>query len=81
MSKSLVQQLAEINTSTLHNMRFLLEAYSDEVLKAIDTHTHMQAEANTDLLDNIQHEVSSIIRTLREVETIIQQHTNQKDVL
>ncbi len=80
MAKSLAQQLTEINNSTLHNMHFLLEAYSDDVLKAIDTHTYIQAEANTDLLDNIQQEVSSIIRTLREVETIIQQHTNQKDI-
>ena len=81
MAKSLAQQLTEINTSTLHNMRFLLESYSSETLKVIDTHDLMQAEANTNLLDNIQHEVSSIIRTLGEVQTIIQQHTNQKDVL
>ena len=77
--KSLAQQLQEINNSTLHNMRFLLEAYSDEVLKAIDTHTYLQADTNNDLLANIQHEVSSIVRTLREVQAIIQQRTNLKD--
>ena len=79
--KSLQQQLTEINTSTLHNMNFLLESYTSEILNAIDTHILSQTNTNTDLLANIHNEVSSIIQTLQDVETIIQQHTNQKDVL
>ena len=79
--KSLQQQLTEINTITLHNMNFLLESYTSEILNAIDTHILSQTNTNTDLLANIHNEVSSIIQTLQGVETIIQQHTNQKDVL
>lgn len=50
MQQTLQQQLKEINNSTLHNMRFLLESYSNEVLKAIDRQNATQAENQEDVL-------------------------------
>ena len=77
--KSLAQQLQEINTSTLHNMNFLLESYTSEVLNTIDTHILSQTHASTDLLANIHNEVSSIIQTLQDVETVIADYTQTKE--
>ena len=79
--KSLAQQLQEINNSTLHNMNFLLESYTSEVLNAIDTHILSQTHASTDLLTNIHNEVSSIIHTLQNVETVIADYTHTKEPL
>ena len=71
----LQEQLKEINNSTLHNMRFLLESYSNEVLAAIDQQNATQAENQDDLLNTIRREVSSVIRTLRGIETVINHNT------
>ncbi len=73
--KTLQQQLSDINASALHNMRFLLEAYSKEVLEAIDRHVLFQQHDQSFLVKEIQHEVASIMDTLKSVETAIQQHT------
>ena len=73
--QTLQQQLKEINNSTLHNMRFLLESYSNEVLAAIDQQNATQAENQDDLLNTIRREVSSVIRTLQGIETVIKHNT------
>ncbi len=75
-NKSLQKQLEQINSSTLHNLRFLLESYSNEVLEAIDRQTSIQAEAQEDALNIIRREVSSVIRTLQGIETVINHHYN-----
>ena len=76
MTKPTLQdQLKEINNSTLHNMRFLLESYSNEVLEAIDQQNATQEENNDDVLNTIRREVSSVIRTLRGIETVINHNT------
>ena len=73
--QSLQQQLQEINNSTLHNMRFLLESYSNEVLEALDQQNTLQEESHDDVLHTIRREVSSVIRTLRGIETVINHNT------
>lgn len=73
--QTLPQQLQEINNSTLHNMRFLLESYSNEVLEAIDRQSTKQTEVNDDVLNTIRREVSSVIRTMQGIETVIQHNT------
>ena len=73
--QTLQQQLQEINNSTLHNMRFLLESYSNEVLEAIDRQSTKQTEVQEDVLNTIRREVSSVIRTLRGIETVINHNT------
>ena len=73
--QTLQQQLKEINNSTLHNMRFLLESYSNEVLEAIDKQNATQAENQDDVLSTIRREVSSVIRTLQGIETVINHNT------
>ena len=73
--QTLQQQLQEINNSTLHNMRFLLESYSNEVLEAIDRQSTKQTEVNDDVLNTIRREVSSVIRTMQGIETVIQHNT------
>ena len=70
------EQLKEINNSTLHNIRFLLEAYSQEVLEAIDEHILSLERKSTEPLELIKKEVSSVIRTLQGIETVINQHYN-----
>ncbi len=72
---TLQQQLKEINNSTLHNMRFLLESYSNEVLEALDQQTSNQNQKYDDALNTIQREVSSVIRTLQGIETVISHNT------
>ena len=74
-NKSLQQQLQEINNSTLHNMRFLLESYSNEVLEAIDRQSKIENEIQEDVLNTIRREVSSVIRTLQGIETVINHNT------
>ena len=73
--KPLQQQLQEINTSILHNMRFLLESYSSEVLEALDRQGTIQTELQDDVLTTISREVSSVIRTLQGIETVINHNT------
>jgi len=73
--QTLQQQLQEINNSTLHNMRFLLESYSTEVLEAIDRQSIKQTEVQDDVLNTIRREVSSGIRTLQGIETVINHNT------
>ena len=73
--QTLQEQLKEINNSTLHNMRFLLESYSNEVLEAIDKQNSTQEENKDDVLNTIRREVSSVIRTLRGIETVINHNT------
>ena len=76
--QTLQQQLQEINNSTLHNMRFLLESYSNEVIKALDQQATEKKEVNDDGLTTIRREVSSVIRTLQGIETVINHHTYPK---
>ncbi len=78
MDITLQEQLQEINNSTLHNMRFLLESYSNEVLEAIDQQATEQTEINDEVLTTIRREVSSVIRTLRGIETVINHHVHTK---
>jgi len=73
--QKLQKQLQEINNSTLQNMRFLLESYSNEVLEALDQQAMEQTEINDDTLTTIRREVSSVIRTLQGIETVINHHT------
>ena len=73
--KTLQEQLKEINNSTLHNMRFLLESYSNEVLEAIDKQSSVQASDQEEVFHIIRREVSSVIRTLRGIETVINHNT------
>ncbi len=74
--QTLQEQLKEINNSTLHNMRFLLESYSNEVIEAIDRqNTNQTEEVQDDILKTIRREVSSVIRTLRGIETVINHNT------
>ena len=73
--QTLQEKLKEINNSTLHNMRFLLESYSNEVLKALDQQAIEQTETQEDSCNTIRREVSSVIRTLQGIETVINHHT------
>ena len=73
--QTLQEEFKEINNSTLHNMRFLLESYSNEVLEAIDRQSIKQTEVQDDVLNTIRREVSSVIRTLQGIETVINHNT------
>ena len=73
--QTLQKQLQEINNSTLHNMRFLLEPYSNEVLEAIDRQSTKETEIQDDTLNTIRREVSSVMRTLQGIEAVINHHT------
>ena len=68
---TLQEQLKQINNSTLHNIRFLLEAYSEEVLEAIDEHILSLERKHDEPIKQIQQEVKNIIRTLKSIETVI----------
>ena len=76
MSTTLQQQLQEINNSTLHNMRFLLECYSNEVLEAIDEHILSLERKSVEPYGLIKKEVSSVIGTLQGIQTVINHNTN-----
>ena len=71
MRVTLEEKLKEINNSTLHNMRFLLEAYSEEVLQALDEHIDTMEKKNKEPLQQIHKEVKAVIQTLRGIETVI----------
>jgi len=72
---TLQQELEIINNSTLHNMRFLLESYTNEVLEAIDKQSTKSKDSEDDVMHTIRREVSSVIRTLRGIETVINHNT------
>lgn len=72
---TLKTQLKTINNGTLQNMRFLLESYSHEVLEALDRKIAQEAEAEDDTCNTIRREVSSVIKTLQGIETVINHHT------
>ncbi len=74
----LQKQLKEINNSTLQNMRFLLESYSNEVLEALDQQAEKQTEPHEYTCNTIKRKVSSVIRTLQGIETVINHHTYTK---
>ncbi len=76
--QTLQEKLKEINNSTLHNMRFLLESYSNEVLEALDQQATKQTETQEDTCNTMRREVSSVIRTLQGIETVINHHTYTK---
>jgi len=71
--QTLQQQLKEINNSTLHNMRFLLESYSNEVLEAIES--SIQSSDQEEVFQSIRRDVSSVINMLRGIETVINHNT------
>lgn len=71
---TLQQQLKEINQSTIHNIRFLLESYSEEVLEAIDEHVLSLERRNKESLEEIKKEVKTVIRTLKGIEAVITHH-------
>ncbi len=73
--KILQEQLKEINNSTLHNMRFLLESYSNEVLEAIDKQSSVQVSDQEEVFQTIRRDVSSVINMLRGIETVISHNT------
>ena len=73
--QTLQQQLKEINNSTLHNMRFLLESYSNEVLEAIDKQSSVQTSDQEEVFQSIRRDVSSVINMLRGIETVINHNT------
>ena len=73
--QTLQQQLKEINNSTLHNMRFLLESYSNEVLEAIDKQSSVQTSNQEEVFQAIRRDVSSVINMLRGIETVINHNT------
>ena len=75
MHQTLQQQFKEINNSTLHNMRFLLESYSNEVINAIDQQIATEVENSDDDIHAIRREVSSVIRTLKGMQTVINHNT------
>lgn len=72
--KTLQEQLKEINNSTLRNMQFLLESYSSEVLEALKSYNTTTEESQSVTLEAIHKEVSSVIHTLRGIETVINHH-------
>jgi len=73
--QTLQQQLKEINNSTLHNMRFLLESYGNEVLEAIDKQSSVQTSNQEEVFQAIRRDVSSVINMLRGIETVINHNT------
>ena len=73
--KTLQEQLKEINNSTLHNMRFLLDSYSNEVLEAIDKQSSVQVNDQEEVFQTIRRDVSSVINMLRGIETVINHNT------
>lgn len=77
--RTLRQRLREINNSTLHNMRFLLESYSEEVLVAIDEHIVSMERKQEEPLDVIEKEVQAVIHTLKGIEEVIAQQKETRD--
>ena len=74
----LYKRLREINNSTMHNLHFLLESHSTEILQAIADHTADQKISQDETLEAIRLEVSTVIRTLQGIETVIQHNKHMK---
>ena len=68
----LYKRLKEINQSTMHNLHFLLESHSTEILQAIASHNADSKIEHDETLEAIRLEVSTVIRTLQGIETVIQ---------
>jgi len=71
-TKPLYKQLKEINQSTMHNLHFLLESHSTEILQAIASHQADSKMSHDETLEAIRLEVSTVIKTLQGIETVIQ---------
>ena len=74
----LYKRLREINNSTMHNLHFLLESHSTEILQAIADHTADQKISQDETLEAIRLEVSTVIRTLQGIETVIEHNKHIK---
>ncbi len=74
-TQTLQQQLKDINNSTLQNMRFLLESYSNEVLEAINKQSSVYESDQEEVFQAIRRDVSSVINMLRGIETVINHNT------
>ena len=72
------QRLKEINNSTMHNLHFLLESHSTEILQVIANHTADTNISHDETLETIRLEVSTVIRTLQGIETVIQHNKHIK---
>jgi len=70
------QRLKEINNSTLHNLRFLLESYSTEVLEVLDTLITKQSHAREETCETIRKDVFTVMKTLQGVETVINHYAH-----
>jgi len=70
------QRLKEINNSTLHNLRFLLESYSTEVLEVLDTLITKQTHTHEETCESIRKDVFSVMKTLQGVETVINHYAH-----
>ena len=73
---TLQQRLKEINNSTLHNMRFLLESYSNEVLEVLDTLITKQSHAHGETCEAVIKDVFTLMKTLKGVETVINHYAH-----
>lgn len=56
----------------MHNLHFLLESHSTEILQAIASHQADSKIAHDETLEAIRLEVSTVIKTLQGIETVIQ---------
>ena len=76
---NLEKQLREINNSTLHNIRFVLESYSTEILNTIDACIE---EPTSNSIESIRQEAATIMKTLSAIGTVINHHYHlrEKDV-
>jgi len=68
----LYKRLKEINNSTMHNLHFLLESHSTEILQVIASHNADSKIEHDETLEAIRLEVSTVIRTLQGIETVIE---------
>ncbi len=66
------QRIKEINNSTMHNLHFLLESHSTEILQAIASHNADAKIEHDEILEAIRLEVSTVTKTLQGIETVIQ---------
>jgi len=73
---NLEKQLREINNTTLHNIRFVLESYSTEILKTIDACID---EPTSNSIESIRQEASTIMKTLNAMQTVINHHYHLRE--
>ncbi|MEA3455069.1 MAG: hypothetical protein U9R26_01050 [Campylobacterota bacterium] len=70
------KQIQDINTITWHNLHFILEHYTTEVLSAIEKiiqDGESGIEAESKLLDT-KSEVIATVKTLKAMHTVIKHH-------